>query len=250
MKRRVKRIRLRPRTKLTAGEKRQLRWQANCDRVRNSVTTRMYPWPRTLYKTPNVRRVKCPGYRDYGPTPWLSAPSTPFLSQLVLLHWHLKYAMRDLRHWKPVTRIMMHHAAGWRDLWANRSGILCVTATASPRPTAALLIGGQSAQSGLGYTVPHVRTQWHLWCSTLVDRNLYRHAPFEKIGPGPWGNLASTGAAYWWAGTNAMDTAPTRPVVLGTDKWTECDELQPDVAAALTQYVREYFMNLTIPGPM
>lgn len=241
------------------------KWRANEQRRANAIAalltgvTRCYPWTRAMYKQPNASVVRCPGYSRVAELPTIVVPENRqhALAQLVRLHWYLRDALHDLQPWKLTTQMLMHHASGWPGLVPYHAGVLCITAPASPRPQASLLVCAQCRPVPTGATswLPR-KTDLRVYCTTCVAKHTHSLATAEVVGPGPWveardmpqpGTPEAFVNVVLWQHVREdklgrIDVLPNLPHAT--------DALHQPMALALEGYVREYFLNITIPGPM
>lgn len=242
-----------------AAEKRRAKWLANVSAAERTGVTRFYPWTRAMYKTPNASAVRCPGYSWVAGNPNIEVTENQqhALAQLVRLHWYLRDALHDLKPWKLTTQMLMHRASGWRGLVQYHAGVLCITAPASPRPQVSLLVCAQCRPVSTGST-SYRYTDLRVYCTTCVAKHAHALTQSELIGPGPWveaRDIAATLAAPATRLAGRVLWQRVREGVAGRidllpSLQHATDALDLHLAKALERYVREYFMNINIPGPM
>lgn len=243
---------------------------------RANLLTRFWPWRAAWYKTPNRDKFPCPGHSLYTNS-MRSLGNANHADQyamkvLVSLRSHLLDELADMRWMKLTARMMMTRCFGWSQPWANDCGSLVVTAPSGPRPDAALVLSAHATMAERQSAQPRWTVAYGMACVRRAGPDIYRLVPMEQHGT-PW--YASTADAryqseFWtqpmpphelaqataWALSRAWnDRAGRKPASVPTATLhTRCpapfdSDLHPYQAAAIVHYVREYFMNITIPGP-
>jgi hypothetical protein len=221
---------------------RQMKARAAADTAaEESGVTRFYPWPSHYYKTAGRHWCDCPGG---GRQDRLSSKLRPhFTEQLALLVQLVEYvrpSLRDFRSMRPTARVMMHRYSGNRFLAPHRAGLLCITAPKGYRSSSALLVG-----------VPghfNKRVTLHVWTANCAGPGLYRIAEPEQLGPGPW--PAHSPSAYgtngWWVDRGEGFVGAVWHGCWMTNRIVEFPE---PLADSFLTYMREWLLNIRIPGP-